>query len=211
MGPGNEGRLLLNGDIVLLRNYGLYGHNRLCGLLNGGRLDFQRRLCIRGLLDGSQSQLLKSKFGNVHTHHRIHIGAGMAVGVKNKTIPLLYADFQNDVVEFLLHLGHEVFFGLFQEFHHLHAEVHSVVHEVLQLGLTLLHDGLGKVFLSLEKFHELSLEILLAAQGFLLIFLFEKVKVLLSLGIFRHLLHHLLVAEITKLYLSHDCHGQHHE
>ena len=202
---------MLNGGIVLLRYYWLHGHDGLCGLLHRSRLDFQGRLCIRGLLCGSQTQLLKSKFGNIHTHHRIHIGAGMAVRIKNKTIPLLYTDFQNNMVELFLYLCHKVLLGLFQEFDHLYTEIYAIVHEVLQLGLAFLHNGLGKVFLSLQEFHELTLEILLAAQGFLLVLLFQKVKVLLRLGVFGHLLHYFLIAEVAKLYLSHDCNGQYHE
>ena len=179
---------------------GLNRGNGLGWLLHG---NIKGCLVGRSLLQRGQSQLLQGKRCYVHAHNRIYIRTGMTVSIEDETVTLFDSDFQNHVVQFLFHLGHQVLLGLFEQFYHLHTEVHAVVHKVLEFGLALLHDGLGKVFLSLKEFDKLALEFLLATHCFFFILLFQLVEILLRFGIFGHLLHHLLIAQIAKLDLCH--------
>ena len=150
---------------------------------------------------GQESQLPAYQVGHIDTYHRVDEWAGIVIGIENERIPILNSHLEDDIVEFLLHFLHQVLFGLFQCLLRLHPEGYSILHQRLQFGLPLLHDGLGKVLLPLQEINEFLLKLLFPACCLSIILGLQLCHALLGLCVLWHLCHDSLVTHVAELHL----------
>ena len=157
----------------------------------------------KGLIVAFDAEGAENRIGDVDADLWMDEGDCVAVGVEDEDEAELSGYAIDDLIEALCDRGLQLRLGLSKEALSLLAEGDALLHEALQLSLSLEHNALWEVLLPVKELCELALELILGSSSFGIVLSLECGKIITRFFVLRHLLVDLVVAEVSELRNAH--------